>query len=828
MKLTLTDYQTLAVQDVLDALEEASARFQKNSKPTAVSLTAVTGAGKTVIAAAVLETLLHGSDKVDPVPGTTVLWVTDDPSLNEQTRRKMLVASDRILPGQLVTIDERLDQRLLGEDVVYFLNVQKLGKGATKYVATGDRRRYSLWDTIRQTIRERGHRFLLVIDEAHRGTGIGSNGEGKTIATRLVQGMPADGTPASPIVLGISATPDRFNEAVRGGGRLLHPVEVDIEEVRKSGLIKDLVKITYPTTPGPSDSTFVERAVADVMAYDEQWSAYATAAGEPPVRPVLVVQIPAAIPSSDVEHVLDTIREEWKGLGPNAIGHSLQEHARLEFGSHSVRYIAPQDIQDDEDVRVVLFKEALTTGWDCPRAEVMVSLRAASDHTYIAQLIGRMVRTPLARRITSSEQLNSVSLHLPRFDEVSVERVVAKLRSGDEQVTADATTRAIVCRRNNAVPADVWDAARAVPTYTRPARTHRNEVARLNAFVQLLASVGIDREAPKTARQHIVQTMEREATRLGAKLEEEIASVSSIAFETRTTTRFETDKADTTIGGEQAIDDRDVDELFRRARRVFGDAAANWYWNEVCDGTPEGSDVDPVAAKIKVVALSSDTVAVDAVQDAASALVATLRADHASSIAGLGEADREKVYQIYQQSRDAQEIDVILPEDIMSTAPEGTPAYEKHLYASDAGRYPIVMNDWESAVVAARLPSASAWYRNPTSGSRAVGVPYHDGGVARTMYPDFLFFRSTEDGVATDIFDPHDPSRADTASKWVGLSEYAQKHKDELGQVLAVIEADDGNMWTLDLRQSRVLERLKKATNESEIREVFKDFGGRL
>ena len=62
--------------------------------------------------------------------------------------------------------------------------------------------------------------------------------------------------------------------------------------------------------------------------------------------------------------------------------------------------IALDKVPNDEKGELnVLFKEALTTGWDCPRAEVMFSQRVAGDHTYIAQLIGRMVRTPLARRI---------------------------------------------------------------------------------------------------------------------------------------------------------------------------------------------------------------------------------------------------------------------------------------------------------------------------------------------------------------------------------------------------------------------------------------------
>ena len=57
---------------------------------------AATGAGKTVIATSVIEQLIFGSDFTDPVDGTTVLWVTNDPSLNAQTARKMQEASEKI------------------------------------------------------------------------------------------------------------------------------------------------------------------------------------------------------------------------------------------------------------------------------------------------------------------------------------------------------------------------------------------------------------------------------------------------------------------------------------------------------------------------------------------------------------------------------------------------------------------------------------------------------------------------------------------------------------------------------------------------------------
>jgi type III restriction enzyme len=87
---------------------------------------------------------------------------------------------------------------------------------------------------------------------------------------------------------------------------------------------------------------------------------------------------------------------------------------------------------------VVFFKTSLSTGWDCPRAEVMMSFRRAEDHTYIAQLLGRMVRTPLARRIERDAALNDVHLFLPYFDDAAVKAVVEDLKDIEHTPPAEA------------------------------------------------------------------------------------------------------------------------------------------------------------------------------------------------------------------------------------------------------------------------------------------------------------------------------------------------------------------------------------------------------
>ncbi len=65
MKFTLKDYQADAVDDVLADLERAQSDLTTaTARTSSFSLTATTGAGKTVMAAAVIEALFYGNDDV--------------------------------------------------------------------------------------------------------------------------------------------------------------------------------------------------------------------------------------------------------------------------------------------------------------------------------------------------------------------------------------------------------------------------------------------------------------------------------------------------------------------------------------------------------------------------------------------------------------------------------------------------------------------------------------------------------------------------------------------------------------------------------------------
>lgn len=60
-----------------------------------------------------------------------------------------------------------------------------------------------------------------------------------------------------------------------------------------------------------------------------------------------------------------------------------------------------------------------------------MSFRHATDATYIAQLLGRMIRTPMQMHIQVDDTLNDVHLYLPYFNADTVNDVVKELQNAE-------------------------------------------------------------------------------------------------------------------------------------------------------------------------------------------------------------------------------------------------------------------------------------------------------------------------------------------------------------------------------------------------------------
>lgn len=470
MKYELFDYQEAAVAAISKHLIRATRDHDEDpDERAAIVLAAPTGAGKTVIATGVIEASLDGDEATWGVKDATFLWVTDDPSLNRQTLQKMLDSASDLKLNRLTIIENDFDEEVFAPGRVYFLNIQKLSVKATLSRSRVDGRTFSLWETIANTIAQRPHGFVVVVDEAHRGTTTAAaSGRNRETIVNQILGGGATGRPAAPVVWGISATPRRFLGAMTDAGRTTKQHTVRIEDVRASGLLKEQIVLGHTQGVDAAESALMRFAVQRVRLYDHKWAAYTAATGEPAVHPALVIQVADKPTTAELDTLISTVLEEWPGIGPEAIVHTFADHVPVAAGGHEIPWCPPEDIQARTDIRVVLCKTAITTGWDCPRAEVLLSFRVANDLDLITQVMGRMVRTPLARRIDTDQDLNAVHCILPKFDKAAVEKIAERFQVGDDETLASGTAIIIdaveLTRNPTLLPAPAADAAPQTPS----------------------------------------------------------------------------------------------------------------------------------------------------------------------------------------------------------------------------------------------------------------------------------------------------------------------------------------------------------------------------
>lgn len=438
MKVELFPFQKRALADIRMKTAEALGSYHRTHAPQVVSFTAPTGAGKTIIMASLIESIFFGDESYSEQQNAVVIWLSDSPQLNEQSKLKIDSKADKIRLGQCVTVSEdSFDKEFFADGHIYFLNTQKLSK-TSNLTKNGDGRTYTIWQTIANTIREKGNRLYFIIDEAHRGMQGREAGKATTIMQKFLKGSNEDNIPPMPVVIGMSATTQRFNTLVEGTSSTIHKSVVTAEEVRASGLLKDRIVITYPEEGAVNkDMAILQAAADDWKEKWDHWTQYCYEQHYAYVNPVLVVQVLNGsgnkLSDTDLDDCLSKI-EERAGVKfeVGQVVHTFgQPNASIQINGLEVRYEEPSRIAEDRNIHVVFFKESLSTGWDCPRAETMMSFKHANDATYIAQLLGRMVRTPMQMHIQVDDVLNDVHLYLPYFNEGTVKDVVDALQNAE-------------------------------------------------------------------------------------------------------------------------------------------------------------------------------------------------------------------------------------------------------------------------------------------------------------------------------------------------------------------------------------------------------------
>ena len=139
-----------------------------------------------------------------------------------------------------------------------------------------------------------------------------------------------------------------------GARTLYEPVEVAIDRVRASGLVKDRIELFEPDESGTFSTTLLREAVDKVRDFDGLWRAYTEAENEPLVLPALVIQVPDKASQAELIELVTVVEQQWPGLSKYAIVNVFGEHTDLVVGTRTVRYVAPETIEDDHHIRVVL------------------------------------------------------------------------------------------------------------------------------------------------------------------------------------------------------------------------------------------------------------------------------------------------------------------------------------------------------------------------------------------------------------------------------------------------------------------------------------------
>ncbi len=854
MKFTLKDYQDEAVKDVLDRLRKARKRWHEDGDKHAFSLTATTGAGKTVMAAAVFEALFYGNDDYDfePDPGAVVIWFSDDPSLNEQSRWRLQEASDRLTIPELVTVGSTFSGDRFEPGKIYFLNTQKLSKNSLlvrghdpddaaiekddrQMRIMPDMRSHTIWDTIQNTIEDPDLTLYLVLDEAHRGMQEGkrSNGSGKpTIVKQLING--SGSVPGIPVVWGVSATVQRFNDAVAGmlGRGTLPNVVVDAKKVQDSGLLKDAINLDVPDETGEFSTVLLRRGTDKLSEISNAWIEYAKQQDDAcVVHPLMVLQVPNSPDHSEIGMWLDVIFDRWPDLPNDCVANVFGEHKTETFGSITAPYISPERVQESDWVRVLVAKDAISTGWDCPRAEVMVSFRAATDRTHITQLLGRMVRTPLARRIPGNDRLNAVDCLLPRFDKRSVEAVVAALMTGGEAGEELPGRRVLInpqeMKPNPDVSEVVWQKLLSLPSQTLPKRQAR-PVRRLTALAHELAVDALLANAGKNAHAEMHKVLDGVQVRYKEEIKEARDAVLTVEGKT---VKADVETKEMTFN--DFIEDADyvvIEDAYKRAARIISPDLAKTYSEHIASKARDDEDPEDalIEAHTTVAAIGLVPDIQTDLETAAEKLSNQRLTQFRVQIKSLSDERQEVYRQIREMSADPLDVDLARPhtwlQPITAREPDGSkvdiPRFERHLLCDEDGLFPEVFNSWEEDVLFLELGRKEivAWYRNPSRASQdSLGVTYEDGPDTKIVRPDFIFFAELPDGtIAADIVDPHGTQFSDALPKLNGLARYAEATDGVYRRIDAIAQID-GTYRVLDLTEESVRAAVGSASSVVEL-----------
>ncbi len=341
-----------------------------------------TGSGKTIMLAQFLRDIV--SDPRFEGNDIAFVWFSFSEDSYEQSKKKLFDYYGGA--GELDLIDlNDLSREKLHKNDVFFINWQKLkGRSKESRKLRRDNEQGLTFDNFINETHEAGRKIVVIIDEEH----IGADTD---LALEVIEGL------IKPkITIRISATPKYIPTRADTAGY----VEVKRSEVVEAGLIKE--KIVFQTEEDLQKKT-VKKLDQDEMLLElayvkrlEMVELYKKIGVE--VNPLVLIQLP-----ND-----DQVSKETTDTNKQAI--VLEYLKRKGVKSEGIAIWLSKEKENLEDlekhtspVSFLLFKQAAATGWDCPRAGVLVMFREIKNPTFAIQTVGRILRMPLGTHFANPE-----------------------------------------------------------------------------------------------------------------------------------------------------------------------------------------------------------------------------------------------------------------------------------------------------------------------------------------------------------------------------------------------------------------------------------------
>lgn len=372
MDITLANFQLNAIADLITAMEQPNRD---------IVLKSCTGSGKTIILTHFMDEYFKSNHK------TVFIWLTPGKgNLEEQSKEKM----DRYVHGSQTKLLSDIMTAGFEENDACFINWEKLTKKGNN--ALKDSERINFVEHIRNAL-DNGLCFKIIVDESHQNDTIK--------ADDIIELFHSDK------IIRCSATPKNYKNAIL--------IDIPEEDVIAEGLIKKLLIINenfeQHISVDDQITYLLDKAIAKQR---ELHSEYLNRNAE--INPLIIVQIP-----NKSDALLDRVEEYFESKGI-----TYENNLLAVWLSDKKQNL--EDIEEPNATPIaVIIKQAVATGWDCPRAQILVKLRDNMSEVFEIQTIGRIRRMPEAKHY-GSDLLDSCYLYT--LDEKFTESVKLSLGTG--------------------------------------------------------------------------------------------------------------------------------------------------------------------------------------------------------------------------------------------------------------------------------------------------------------------------------------------------------------------------------------------------------------